>query len=456
MTDSRRFDPFSVLGVLTGLAMLYAGTIPFDFSSPLAGFENEVNAALDWRQARISRADILSNILFFVPFGLLCGARQASRGRGFVLSVLLTAVVSACLSLLIETLQLYSPQRYSSFVDLATDTFGGTVAAPFGWWFLRFVWPALRPRLAALRDRPLRAIAWATAAIVVVLSLEPFDLNIEVDALKKAIKSLRPIPFGAPLRGSIPSSEPWAWTLETVVWTLIGGTMCLAHRERRSWRLTPLVAVPLTCALLAAVVETLQLGVESRSTDATNVVFAAVGGLIGAAVPVATWNVRSSRFSAPAIVVAFGALALARWTPPEWLPSGLETFHWRMLVPFLQHYEGVNRMPVMGVVSDIVIETVTFLPIGILLAIASERWTVWRAACVGLLLGVVLEAGQLVHATRTADMTDALFGALGCGIGVYAWRAITANWTRRSAEKAHRETGADSTPRDSAGVPDPA
>ena len=75
-------------------------------------------------------------------------------------------------------------------------------------------------------------------------------------------------------------------------------------------------------------------------------------------------------------------------------------------------------------IADLFRETVSFLPLGVLLAARGERWTVGRGVVCGLALALTLEIGQLFNLERTADITDALSGALGAGAGVWVWRRV--------------------------------
>ena len=76
-------------------------------------------------------SDLVMNVLMFVPFGFVY---QLTRPRGAPPDWPRVAMLGAALSGTIETLQLFSATRYSSLLDLATNTAGAAIGA---WAFAR-------------------------------------------------------------------------------------------------------------------------------------------------------------------------------------------------------------------------------------------------------------------------------------------------------------------------------
>jgi VanZ family protein len=74
------------------------------------------------------RADILANIVGFLPFGFaLCG--YLSTFHRTRMMVVAATVTCGCLSLLIETLQIFLPTRDSSMTDVVSNLLGGAIGA---------------------------------------------------------------------------------------------------------------------------------------------------------------------------------------------------------------------------------------------------------------------------------------------------------------------------------------
>ncbi|QJR37083.1 VanZ family protein [Gemmatimonas groenlandica] len=76
-------------------------------------------------------SDLVMNVLMFVPFGFVY---QLTRPRGAPPDWPRVVILGAALSGTIETLQLFSPTRYTSLLDLATNTAGAALGA---WAFTR-------------------------------------------------------------------------------------------------------------------------------------------------------------------------------------------------------------------------------------------------------------------------------------------------------------------------------
>jgi len=77
--------------------------------------------------------DIILNVFAFIPIGILL-AILLSRGFRPVTVLLLVLAAAFGLSLCIEVLQAYLPRRWSTFTDLATNSFGALLGG--GFWLL--------------------------------------------------------------------------------------------------------------------------------------------------------------------------------------------------------------------------------------------------------------------------------------------------------------------------------
>jgi glycopeptide antibiotics resistance protein len=105
----------AVLGYLA-LVISIITLAPFRFQwTPAHSFSNFWN----W-------SDVMMNVLMFVPFGFVY---QLTRPRGAPPDWPRVVILGAALSGTIETLQLFSPARYTSLLDLATNTAGAAVGA---------------------------------------------------------------------------------------------------------------------------------------------------------------------------------------------------------------------------------------------------------------------------------------------------------------------------------------
>ncbi len=102
-----------------------------------------------WREEHFGRpfvADVLVNILGFLPFGFVLAARShragGSSGRPQILRVVL---IAGCTSVAIELLQVLLPSRVSSLTDVATNILGAALGACLFRWVSSRLETAARP-----------------------------------------------------------------------------------------------------------------------------------------------------------------------------------------------------------------------------------------------------------------------------------------------------------------------
>lgn len=82
----------------------------------------------------ITRTDVLTNILAYLPLGFLLS--KATRGM-----VLIPVLYGTLLSLTMEALQTFVPGRVSSNIDLLTNSAGTLLGAVLAWWLAKHCWP---------------------------------------------------------------------------------------------------------------------------------------------------------------------------------------------------------------------------------------------------------------------------------------------------------------------------
>jgi len=101
-------------------------TIPSYFSVPHKPLLASPLEEFDW--TRSWRADVIANIIGFMPFGfVLCGFFGMALPRGQ--AILVSTLVGGSLSLFVEFLQYYIPQRDSSLTDVMSNTTGTLLGA---------------------------------------------------------------------------------------------------------------------------------------------------------------------------------------------------------------------------------------------------------------------------------------------------------------------------------------
>lgn len=136
---------------ITGLALILATTLfPYDFldRGAVIGFEYGLSSPWNWKPG--IPADLLANILLYIPLGFgLTGLAQKVLKESTLTGLVILLLVLG-LSLGIEFLQTHLPSRSPSILDIAANTLGGLA----GWRF----WSSFGPRFLLTIDHILTRI----------------------------------------------------------------------------------------------------------------------------------------------------------------------------------------------------------------------------------------------------------------------------------------------------------
>jgi VanZ family protein len=325
----------------------------------------------------------------------------------------------AVLSASVELLQLFAPQRTTSFIDLVTNSFGATLGAIAGWPWARLVWPDLKVRAPHLIGaRPLSACALAIGVALLIAGLSPFWLKPAPRDVKAALKAAQWVPFGISVDGQARAAKPLNWAAELLTWTLAGGFFALAGRESRLPRIKAIAWAISAAGVLCLAIETCQLALPQRDVDATSVVLAILGSSAGALIVMRFGEDDPRRLIMPALFVWCVAVIFTYWNPPEF--SSPERPYWRLerVVPFWSYFFSRTLADLADVIGQVLI----FIPLGALLAARTNRQSFVGAVMIGLALGIVIEVGQAFLPGRVADISDAISAAGGAAVGMALWR----------------------------------
>jgi len=419
-----------VLLVLWGLFVLYATMLPFDFSATGELVQTRLRRLWErpLRGTGGSWADVVSNVLLFMPWGFLLAVWLAGRGRHYLGVQTLALLSGALVSGTVEFVQLFAPGRTPSVVDLVTNTFGSSVGALVGWLWARWIWPITSVRVRQLVVvHPMTGCALATAAALMIAGVLQLHVNLAPVELKGALKAARPIPIGPPLWGLAPPPKTWSRAGELLVWVLAGGLFALAAREsgRRG-----LGAIRWACGLaggLSLAILAFQVAIPGREVDMTSVALALAGSALGAAPVARSADEDARRWITPALLIWGLAVVIAAWNPPRFAWAVRPFWRLERVVPFWSYYGSRSFADL----ADLVGEVLVFMPLGALLAARSWRQSFPGAVLFGLALGAVLEIGQIFLPGRTADVTDVISAAAGAGLGLVLWR--WGEWARTSS-----------------------
>lgn len=415
-----------LLSILCGayvLLLFYASLMPFDFTVDQAWVDAQLRRAWQfWPFERVlhtSRADMLSNVMLYVPLGLLVAARLALNPRRPRWVALLTGVaVCGAASLLVELGQVFSTSRIASATDFLMNLAGGSAGAAAGALLGARGWLALTARIHRRHaERPLALVAALLLVVLAVDAVYPLLPTLDVGTIKHNLKdSVVSLESGF-------SRHPWHhWVVRRVgvygvLTLLLGASMQRATRQR--WIKA---AVLVVCFATAA--EVVKPFIVSRNANAANVVSSAGGALLGLVLgPVLVGRLSPRLKVLLPVTLLAGYLVYVEWTPfvftwdpsrvADRMPTGAE---W---LP-LYHYAMGGRA------EDVRLFLRTIVIVGTLTYAVMCRWrrdaesnrsgAILKAALLAGCFGLFLEVGQF-FLDRVPSTTDVFCFAVGGGLG---------------------------------------
>ena len=377
-------------------------------------FEPDLNTAL----GRLGRAltlevaardvvDGARNLALFAGWG----AVWVSLSPSITLRRTLLApfITGAALSVLVETMQLFSPLRRASVLDVATNSIGSLIGAA--------AIVALALLAVRLRDRKsfagIPAIIFAggygmTAMLQAIIMGRPnYIAGLSGGPLARASAIFNGGWFGW---GPFPVSElvlffPLGWLLVATLVELGRGYRRAAW-ETSLWAAALAIAAELIRAPLGMPVHVWPVVVHAAAV-------AAGASLAAYALPRLTPMLRGrERARGVALAYAF-SVALWSWTP--FLPEV-------SLTAILEQLDPIRLVPLAALaprmdfysVADVAAPFFLYLPVGAFLAVWPVRRTGWLSGCLaGIYLAVGAEVSQIVVLDRFFSGTDILVAAAG-------------------------------------------
>jgi glycopeptide antibiotics resistance protein len=85
-----------------------------------------------------NRLDLIDNVIMFFPFGFCWTWWSQRRDWKPLHTILIATLLSAGFSLVVETLQLFLPSRFSSIIDIGTNSLGGLLGGLSYWLWPRY------------------------------------------------------------------------------------------------------------------------------------------------------------------------------------------------------------------------------------------------------------------------------------------------------------------------------
>ncbi len=417
------------------LGVAYASLLPFDFRSVPS--VTTAFGLLDLRLAGASADDVRTNVLVYIPVGLIAAFLVRGRGSKLVTFVFAT-VCGTLLSITLECLQTCLASRVGSWTDVALNAcgalLGGIGVACCG----NFARVAIAQARRELREHPMCLTASLLTLGLFLYSVWPFDFVTTTDELHASFSRAK---WSLVVQSRAPSEAPLAAPAAQISGALwfagLGYVLALAALEARRPPLVALVSAMKNGALLAALIEGMQLFTGSHVFDLGAIFLRVVAVVLGgwSAVflaerdPRFAWP-REGKALAPTSVLMFLAVIQVALLV---IPTVAAEFR---VGPFdaddVLPLERLRRVPAAAAIGKMSAVVVTYGVLAWTLAVIARRGGVGaRGPAVGLVVTLVA-LGQttfgILCLERGADPATPVLALLSAFLAVGLDRAVHALW----------------------------
>ena len=415
-----RAAAYTALWWIAGLFILYAGTIPFNFTqTPAAAVAKLWDLSLNPFVSpdtgrRVSIPDVVQNILLFMPFGVLGFMALRSHGAAVWRTLLIVTATGVVLSALVEVVQLFTLDRTTSLSDVVANTAGALVGALCAGAVSYGAVRILRDlRARGLVDVPAFYPLAIATIVIAVAAWQPFDFSLDVGGLVGRVRALQ--------------KDPWQFGgvsdegVELIRYACFGLAAALWLRQLGVRHHIALAAAGGTCVAFG--LEASQWIIESRMPGLEDGLVHAGGVLAGTALA-AGWRQRRVPVAWIGLLwVATGiAAALQLLSPFELAPTS-RPLGW---LPFGGYYQRTT----FETVSHCFELLLLYFPFAF--ASGAVGWRP-RTAMLTAVIGTMAIAAPLEYLQgrivgRYGDVTDIALAALGAAFAVWVggtvWRRI--------------------------------
>ncbi|MEO8945217.1 MAG: VanZ family protein [Gemmatimonadaceae bacterium] len=406
---------------LAYLAIVLVATLSnLHFDSSTADVAPRLARALAFTPHMSDAIDAARNVLLFAGLGAVWIATSRLRHPGATLLriTLISFVLSGC----VETLQLFSPVREASLIDVTTDTIGGLVGGL-----------VTLAAFAALDESAGERSVIGIPAFVLAISyglatvMEAFIPLFRQDLLPQLGGSVSER-IGRAIAAIRPESIAQIPFTDVLIFFPAGVFAAAALMESGAGASMSALVVIVAAAVVYPVTEIVH-GVAAEpiilGAALTHVVAAAAGAVVAIS-GMDSFRTRLVTVSRVRVVATAYSLILLVWS---WRPFRLDLTAASMADQFTSsHIIPLQALAERGdlfSVTDVVTQGVIFFPLGALLAIWPLRK---RGALRGVLpaiyLAIVLELGKIPIAERFMDVTHILIQSAGAGLGFVLIRRL--------------------------------
>jgi glycopeptide antibiotics resistance protein len=374
---------------------------------------------IEGRIPRPSLPDVASNILLFVPFGILCAWVRMAKGTSerALPQILLTAIYGLLFGLAIESGQTLSPWRSSSLLDAVCNAAGAFIGAISGRVLFRGFERSVETGFFHVLSRQPSLLVLGYLLLGVVMdSFYPFAVTLDISAIWQNVKRSQFVPFTGGLH------RYWLdlFIEKGAVFAVVGYLVNVNIRYRRGG-----VGAPLTwllCSALAFSIETAKLFFSGRAFYSENVIIGSFGAFVGVfllpRLSALAWVKR--RPQAVCFTLLVGILVYFELSPFDWislneLAAQLSRIEW---LPFKAYYSSEP----LAALFDLQQKIYFLMPLGfVVISLSSIQRAALpprRALFVCIFIAVSLESLQMLVRSRIPSITDVIIFSTSAWLGV--------------------------------------
>ena len=385
---------FAIALLLTYAFLIVYGTLfPLeDWQSPAI---NPFTLMLQHELGNTSRSDILTNILVYMPLGVLL-IRIFPRRYCPVCKLLVATMACALLSFTLEYLQAHLPGRVPSIIDLMLNTIGGFIGAVLAlllWQDTFISGPLKRLRSTYIQPGHLANLGLVVLGFWALSQLSPLVPSLDMGTLRNGLKPLF-------LSFKHPDSLEWIrvaeYALSIAALGILSGTLQRIHHRSL-----------LRFVVFAAIVLLLKVPIVSRQLSLE----ALLGLFTGLTFVLLIASISQRTQLRVAAVMLLGTIVCAGiYNPANDLNLSQPTYSAFNWVPFRSHLNN----EIIGII-DILGGLWPFLALSyIALFLGTARHLAFAAAGAVLIFVVMfaLEWHQQSIPGRSADITDAILAVM--------------------------------------------
>ncbi|MGD9899312.1 MAG: VanZ family protein [Calditrichaceae bacterium] len=268
------------------LFIIYGTTIPFIFTLSPEIINSNIHRSLEIFHGRFflspdDKADALANILFFLPFGFFfLSALIQKNFINFKFSALFKVTLAGLLvSFFVESLQVFTPNRSASFLDIITNTSGTFIGALTAYFLIKKKIYLRVYRFAEqwIKDPDILIIG-TYLSLLLISGLAPYNFTLSPSSLSRHVQLI------SELKTGIATSPMDLFNLIFIYGT--GGYLFARTIRKYALHLSHSNQTILSLGIgifVCAGIETMQIFVASRFFSWTDLLMGSIGILYGTA-----------------------------------------------------------------------------------------------------------------------------------------------------------------------------